>query len=121
MTETYGELHQATYGYRSDTEPMQFVLLKVAGRGIPKVPRVPARVARAKEPIARRSTRAAYFGSELGWLDAQLLPRVALTAKPLQGPLIVEEYDTTTVVRPGWWVRLDGWNNIIIERTNGAN
>ena len=31
-------------------------------------------------------------------------------------PLIVEEYDSTVIVRPGWTARLDGWNNIHIER-----
>jgi N-methylhydantoinase A/oxoprolinase/acetone carboxylase beta subunit len=31
--------------------------------------------------------------------------------------LIIEEYDTTTVVRPHWNARLDGWNNIILEHT----
>jgi len=45
------------------------------------------------------------------------MPRVALTAKPVDGPLIIEEYDTTTVVRPGWTARLDSWNNIIMEQT----
>jgi N-methylhydantoinase A len=116
MSETYGTLHQATYGYRSDAEPMQFVLLKVLGRGIPEISRVPSRVKRAKERIVSRGTRSAYFGSELGWQDVQLLPRSALTSEPLQGPIIVEEYDTTTVVRPGWSARLDTWNNIVVER-----
>ena len=45
------------------------------------------------------------------------MPRKALGAKPVAGPLIVEEYDVTTVVRPGWSARVDGWNNIICERT----
>jgi N-methylhydantoinase A len=112
----YGDLHEQTYGYRSQREPIQFVSLKVVGRGIPDRRRVPARVARAREVIARRDQRRAYFGPEIGWLTAQLLPRTALNATPMPGPLIVEEYDTTTVVRPGWSARLDDWNNIVMER-----
>ena len=114
---TYGDLHQQTYGYRSDREPLQFVSLKVVGRGIPKSSRVPARVSRAQESIAKTGIRRAYFGAEVGWLETRLMPRVALTAKPVDGPLIIEEYDTTTVVRPGWTTRLDGWNNIIMEQS----
>jgi N-methylhydantoinase A len=114
---TYGDLHQQTYGYRSDREPLQFVSLKVVGRGIPKSSRVPARVSRAQESISKAGIRRAYFGAELGWLETRLMPRVALTAKPVDGPLIIEEYDTTTVVRPGWTARLDGWNNIIMEQS----
>ena len=115
---TYSELHQQTYGYRSDREPLQFVSLKVVGRGIPKSSRVPARVSRAQETIAETGIRRAYFGAELGWLETHLMPRVALTAEPVDGPLIIEEYDTTTVVRPDWTARLDGWNNIIMEQSN---
>ena len=113
----YGDLHEQTYGYRSDREPIQFVSLKVVGRGIPDAPRVPEQVSRARETIARRGERRAYFGPEIGWLSTQLLPRTALGASPLPGPLIIEEYDTTTVVRPHWSARVDGWNNIVLERT----
>jgi N-methylhydantoinase A len=49
--------------------------------------------------------------------ETRLMPRVALPAKAVDGPLIIEEYDTTTVVRPGWTARLDGWNNIIMEQS----
>ena len=44
----------------------------------------------------------------------------SIGTEPLRGPLIVEEYDTTTVVRPDWSARRDGWNNMIIERTTGG-
>ena len=100
----------------SDAEPIQFVSLKVVGRGIAEASRVPERVSRAREAIAEAGERRAYFGPEHGWRSARLLPRAELAAGPVAGPLIVEEYDTTTVVRPGWTARIDGWNNIILER-----
>ena len=116
VADAYGQLHQHTYGYRSDSEPLQLVSLKIVGRGISDKPRVPDRVARAQERIAKQGIRRAYFGPEAGWLETRLMPRVALTTEPTPGPLIVEEYDATTVVRPGWNARVDGWNNIVIER-----
>ena len=117
LAAAYGEQHENTYGYRSDGEPLQFVSLKVVGRGASEVPRVPKRVARAQERLAREGTRRAYFGPARGWLEARLLPRVALSARPVDGPAIVEEYDSTTVITPGWRASLDDWNNIVIERT----
>jgi N-methylhydantoinase A len=111
----YGELHQQTYGYRSDREPVQFVSLKVVGRGIPSSSRVPNRVSRAHETSVQAGMRRAYFGPQQGWLETRLMARTALSAVPVVGPLIIEEYDTTTVVRPGWSARLDAWNNIVIE------
>ncbi|HEY8554731.1 MAG TPA: hydantoinase/oxoprolinase family protein, partial [Burkholderiales bacterium] len=112
----YGELHEQTYGYRSDREPLQLVALKVVGRGIPDRPRVPQRIVQAREATAQRAERRAYFGPDLGWQPAQLLPRSTLGWEPVRGPLIVEEYDATTVVRPQWSARVDGWNNIVLER-----
>ena len=120
VAKAYGDLHEQTFGYRSDTEPLQFVSLKIVGRGLSGTPRIPARVERAQERIAKEGTRRAYFGPELGWRETRLMPRKALGAKPVAGPLIVEEYDVTTVVRPGWSARVDDWNNIICERTEQA-
>ena len=44
------------------------------------------------------------------------MARRDLTGELRAGPLIVEEYDVTTVVLPGWGARLDDWNNIVLER-----
>ena len=44
------------------------------------------------------------------------MPREALTAAPRGGPLIVEEYDATCVVPPGWTARLDAAQNIVLEK-----
>ncbi|MGZ5153236.1 MAG: hydantoinase/oxoprolinase family protein, partial [Burkholderiales bacterium] len=121
IRKTYGDLHEQTYGYRSDLEPIQFVSLKVVGRGIPESSRVPGRISRARESIAKTDARRAYFGPEFGWQTTRLMPRAALTQTPVSGPLIVEEYDTTTVVRPRWSARVDGWNNMIVEREREAH
>ena len=58
----------------------------------------------------------AYFGPEYGSFDTPVLSRSGLTDSPRCGPLIIEEYDSTTVVRPGWTARRDAANNIIMER-----
>ena len=112
----YGELHEQVYGYRSDAEPLQFVALKVIGRGIAEGGRMPERIALARESAAQAATRRAYFGTELGWRETRVLPRTALSANAVSGPLIIEEYDSTTVVRPHWRAHADRWNNIILER-----
>jgi N-methylhydantoinase A len=46
-----------------------------------------------------------------------VLARSGLQETPRAGPLIIEEYDSTTVVRPGWTAHRDAANNIILERT----
>jgi N-methylhydantoinase A len=37
---------------------------------------------------------------------------------PRPGPCIVEEYDSTCLIPPGWTARLDGDGNIAITRPN---
>ena len=54
-----------------------------------------------------RPTRLANFGPRHGTLEVSILPRSSLGAEPVVGPLLVDEYDTTVVVPPGWTVRVD--------------
>jgi N-methylhydantoinase A len=114
--EAFGRAHLASYGYRSDSEPIQFTALKVVGQGLSETPRVPSAVKRDREDRVPRASRRAYFGSEFRWLETSVTTRTGLGRSAVAGPLIVEEYDTTTVIRPGWIARLDDWNNILVER-----
>jgi N-methylhydantoinase A len=43
------------------------------------------------------------------------LSRRHLSAAPVEGPLIIEEYEGTTVVPPDAWAWLDEHANIVIE------
>jgi N-methylhydantoinase A len=36
----------------------------------------------------------------------------------IEGPAIVEQDDTTTLVTPGWRGRVDRLGNLVLERTN---
>jgi N-methylhydantoinase A len=63
---------------------------------------------------AAGTKRRAYFGPEAGWIETPVLARADLSV-PRQGPVIVEEYDATSVVPPGTTARLDGYGNIVVE------
>lgn len=117
--EAFGSAHLASYGYRSDGEPVQFTALKVVGQGVSDTPRVPSTVTRDREDGFASESRRAYFGPGFGWLDTAVTTRTGLGRDRVDGPLIVEEYDTTTVIRPDWSARLDVWNNILVERPVG--
>src|SRR5438270_2232677 len=114
----FGVEHERTYGHRAGVEePVELVSLEVIGRGIPQTPRAASAAAAGLAPdiaIADRRRRA-YFGSK-GWLDAELLNRSDL-ATPHAGPCIVEEYDATCLIPPGWNARLDEYGNIVMRRS----
>ena len=114
LGEEFAREHERTYGYRSDGERLQFVSLKVVGKGIPLSSRVPERISLPAQANGR-SERRAYFGQRDGWLSTPVIGRESLAGGVSAGPIIVEEYDSTTVVPPGSRAALDEWSNIVVE------
>ena len=50
-------------------------------------------------------------------IDAPVRTRASIGAAPEAGPMLIDEYDTTVVVRPGWTVRRDeATETLILER-----
>jgi len=115
LVEGFHREHLRTYGHNAPGEEVEVVSVRLVARTrAPKsVPMwSPQSGARSK---AARGVRAAYFGSATGLIDTPVLSRSALDERPAPGPLIVEEYDATTVVPPGCSARLDVAGNILIN------
>ncbi len=117
LEEAFGAEHERTYGHRAGVdEPVELVSLEVIGRGLSETPRAAtAAAARLAPDIAIAvPSRRAYFGPK-GWLDAAVINRSDL-ATAHAGPCIVEEYDATCLVPPGWTAGLDEHGNIMMRR-----
>jgi N-methylhydantoinase A len=122
LEEAFGAEHERTYGHRAGVEePVELVSLEVIGRGVPEAPRAAAAAAAGLAPdiAIAEPRRRAYFGPQRGWLDAEVLNRRDL-ATPHPGPCIVEEYDATCLVPPGWTATLDPHGNIALRRQLSA-
>ena len=61
-------------------------------------------------------TRPVYFGPNHGWTHTPITTRPSLPRQPAPGPLLIEEYDSTTVVPPNWTANTDNANNLILNR-----
>jgi N-methylhydantoinase A len=108
--------HTHTYGHASEADAVQFVTLRLTVRNSGRV-RSTVRAGGEsdhRQLVSPGTTRDAYFG-EAGVLRTPVINRHDLSEQPLAGPVIVEEYDATTVVPPGAAVRLDGAGNIVID------
>jgi N-methylhydantoinase A len=121
LPDAFGAAHERAYGHRAIGEPVELVNVRLIARGVPDAPRgLPAgpsladfgRAAPADD--LQRPSRAAYFGPRLGWQDTPVLLRTGIGAELRPGPLIVEEYDATTLVPPGWAARLDDSHGIVL-------
>ena len=72
-------------------------------------------VAVGGERAGADATRAAYFGPEFGSIETPVCVRSAVGTQWRTGPLLIEEFDSTTVVPPDGRARLGNWDTIEIE------
>ena len=62
-------------------------------------------------------SRAVWFGGPIGRVEVPVVGRAALRT-PAVGPILAEEFDTTTVVPPGWRAWLDEDESIVLEHVS---
>jgi N-methylhydantoinase A len=114
--------HQRNFGYRRDGDPILAVSVRV--RAIAPARSVAVRDLAASferaartEPRTPAQSRQAYFGPEAGEMAAQVTTRARLLDGALAGPAIIEEFDTTIVIPPGWKAELDRFANVVLSAT----
>jgi N-methylhydantoinase A len=104
-----------TYGYK-DESPIELVKLRVVGRGL-RDRRLDfkqlAIESRAGAPTTR--SRAIHFARGAAAVDTEVVQRSVLTSSSRRGPLVIEEFDSTTVVPPDASVHRDTMGNIVLE------
>ncbi len=115
LGEAYDREHLQTFGYQTDA-PYQLVNVRVIARGLSSESRVPERLELPRSANQGPSQRPVYFGANQGWTDTPVVDRAYVAQNPGSGPMIIEEYDSTTVVPPGWQASVDRWQNILLER-----
>jgi N-methylhydantoinase A len=118
LAEAYGAEHERTYGHRaSANEPVELVSLKVVGRVVRNrvYRQQTASTGVPETAVISVPERLAYFGRLYGWLATQVISRAGLST-PRVGPCIVEEYDCTCIVPPGWLASLDRFDNVTMAK-----
>ena len=114
MIRGFSAEHERTYGHSSDADPVDLVNVKVVARGLADGVRGYDATALARRR-GRGARRPAYFGAEIGLVETPVLERGDLAAAPQAGPFIVEEYDATCVVPPGFHAALAALGNVDIR------
>jgi len=115
LRQGFGAAHERQYGYRSDEEAIETMNLRVVARGVAAMAHVPNRLTLGDPPHAGMGARQVYFGPEIGSVKTPICARADLDGNWRPGPLLVEEFDSTTVIPPGARARRIAWDTIEIE------
>jgi len=114
----FDEEHLRRYGTCAPEEAAEIVSLRATVTGAMKKPRLEriARGGRAPSASALHGKRSAYF-TELGkTIATPIYARDELSAgNRIEGPALVEEHASTTVILPGDRLRVDAFGNLDIE------
>ena len=120
MIEGFGTEHLKTYGHRADEEQVDLVNLRVIGWANPPgqtdLDTTLVTYSQDSPEVDQRRHREVYFGVSHNIVLTPVVSRREILEGLIEGPLIIEEYDSTTVVPPGWKAELDGFNNIVMTK-----
>jgi N-methylhydantoinase A len=110
--------HARVYGYAAEDEPIQIVNVRLTALGEPD-PLTPPTLKPAGRPEpdeARVGERPVYFDEAGDFVVTPIYRRERLLAGHLlNGPAVVEQMDSTTVVLPGQHALVDAHANLIVE------
>src|SRR5262249_17800891 len=107
LTRAFNDAHQRSFGYHIADEPVELMSLRLRALASAGTVKFSSLVRHAAQGAAGVITsRQAYFGPQHGTLEAQVRSRSTLLGAE-QGPMIIEEPDTTIVVPPDWAAHCD--------------
>lgn len=121
FVEGFHAAHERVYGHALRSAPVELVNLRVVQSW--RLPEV--QLARPDhQPSSSTASRRAYFEEVGGFVEVPVVSRAGLAPSArIDGPAIVEQPDTTTVVYPGQQLALDGAGNLLLrlrDRTTSA-
>ncbi len=118
MKALFDRTHEQRYGYCSERESAEIVSIRTSVAGAMPKPQ-PTDFPRGEAAPAREAcsgVRPVYFSAGGGWIETPTYQRERLLAgNRLNGPALVEEYASTTVVLPGDCLEVDRWGNLRIK------
>jgi N-methylhydantoinase A len=110
----FNAAHLKTFGYNyAGRQKIELVNLCVSGFGLIERPQLPKLTLREGKPAAK-GNRAAYFGN--AFRETPLFDRATLpSGARVNGPAVIEEFGSTTVVFPGQYVEVDPHGILVIR------
>ncbi|MGE3798429.1 MAG: hydantoinase/oxoprolinase family protein, partial [Thermomicrobiales bacterium] len=112
VTEAFTREHERTYGHSAPGEPMEIVNVRLIAQRDTNL--IAPTLALTESTQTASADRLVYFGAATGMVSVPVLDRRDLASTDQRGPLIIQEYDSTTIVPPNAAARRDEHGNIIV-------
>lgn len=106
----FHEAHQRRYGYANPSRPVEVVQIRVRA-----IEPVPAPVLRAPAWRGRSGVEKRRVHAAGQWMEMPALPRESVSPRWTDGPALVLDPGSTTLVPPGWRFRLDPAGAVVIH------
>lgn len=116
-TSRFHSQHEATYGYRLPDATVEIVHLAATALDTAQPPAlVPAQT----EAVERAAARRPVYFKDAGWCEAAVCRRDSIPRDAtLEGPLVIEQHDSTVLVLEGQRARSHDSGALIIEELAG--
>ena len=114
----FDQLHETTYSYSAPQDQAEIVNVGMLATGL--MPRIELRAVPTGERspcAAHTGSRPVFFGEVDGFVSSDVYDRYALrVGNVIDGPAIIEEVDSTTVVHPGYEVEVAQFGVLMLRR-----
>ena len=108
--------HEREYNYVLDEIPVELQLIRLVAHGLIERPSLRQSDRTGTAAAAETGARKVYFEEESGFVSTKVYNRDRLLpGAQLVGPAIVEQMDSTVLIRPGMSADVDRYFNLILE------
>ena len=121
LRQAFNQAYAHRYGYSDATAEVELVIVGVSVIGTGPAVRLPEhRPVTRHADEARKPDRPVYFPELRGYGRCPIYDRARLPAGAgIEGPAVVEEPESTTVLPPGGRAEVDPWANLIVGFEGG--
>ncbi len=118
LQEQFHQAHARAYGYDAPEDPIELVNVRLTALGVspkPQLRTLPQ--SRGDISAALKGHRQVWFSETSGFVSSPILDRLQLRwGDSVQGPAVIEELDSTTVIHPDYQARVDQHGNLLLRR-----
>lgn len=122
--ENFHRTHEQRFGYNDPNEQVHVVNVRLKARGLTTQPVLETQEITHGAKATPYNTQHTVFATASGHstFDTPIYDRTALVpGVEIAGPAIITQYDTTTVLPPGWYAQIDTVSNLIVECIEGQD